>query len=335
MRDASHSGSELPDALAPEYGGFSSGARSSRAARKAVRDAMSGRLGVAVIMVVYHTGKVLYKTVAGVLAQPAVDELILVDNGSGPQLSAYLSDLAEAEPRVRLIQGHGNIGFGRAVNLGARLTHQPYLLVLNPDAFLRPGCVEKLVAAHRACTRPAIIGARLLNEDLTEQRGSRRGEVTPVTTMVSLLRLEKRLSRLEGFELHLHEKPLPDRPVRVPTISGACFLISRQDFRALNGFDPHFFLHVEDIDLCWRIRQAGGDVIFHPEAEVIHVGHTSLVTPVFVERHKAAGLAYFFRKRARGPWRHLYIWTLTPLIFGIQHLRAMMRKPHPERDDEV
>ena len=289
-------------------------------------------LGVAVIMVVYKTGRVLFDTLKAILANPAMDELILVDNGSKPEVEAYLKHLKDIDSRVTLLVGHGNIGFGRAVNLGAGTTRQPYLLVLNPDAFLREDCIEKLIETRIQQTKPCIVGARLLNEDMSEQRGSRRGEVTPVTALVSLLRLERFVRGLKGFELHLHDQPLPKIPVPMPTISGACFLMAREDFQALGGFDPNFFLHVEDIDLCWRMRRSGGEVIFHPHAEVIHIGQTSRATPIFVERHKAAGLAYFFKKRAKGPWRHLYIWMLTPAIYAIQHFRAALRRTGPDEE---
>jgi hypothetical protein len=87
----------------------------------------------------------------------------------------------------------------------------------------------------------------------------------------------------------------------MPTISGACFAMRRQDFEALNGFDEGYFLHVEDIDLCWRVRRAGGQVVFQPAAPVVHVGHTSRANPLRVEFAKGRGLARFFRKRAGTP----------------------------------
>ncbi|MDC7677588.1 glycosyltransferase family 2 protein [Asticcacaulis machinosus] len=281
--------------------------------------------GVSVIMVAYHTGKILFDSIRDVLRDGAVAELILVDNGSTPEVERQLQALARADNRVTLLQGHGNIGFGRAVNLGAKSARQPWLVILNPDASLKGGTVEKLVAAAQGQPSPCIVGARVLNTDGTEQRGARRGEVTPVTTLVSLLRLERFVQGLEGFELHHHDKPLPDAPMAVPTISGACFAISKVDFDKLDGFDPEFFLHVEDVDLCWRARKMGGIVLFHPHAEVIHEGHTSHVAPTFVEWNKGKGLVYFFNKRADTPWRKLYVWALGPLILMVSLLRSALR----------
>jgi N-acetylglucosaminyl-diphospho-decaprenol L-rhamnosyltransferase len=281
---------------------------------------------ISVVMVTYHSGTVLFKSLEIALADPLVSELILIDNGTKPEVIVRLKEMALAEPRLKYIDSGSNMGFGRAVNLGVGYCRFPWIVVLNPDAFLQPGCLSGLREAAREGSRPCLVGARLLNPDLSEQRGSRRGEVTPVTTLVSLLRLEKALPFLDRFELHYHDHPLPDAPIEVPTVSGACFLISKADFLLLDGFDPVFFLHVEDVDLCWRARKMGGRVLFHPTASVIHVGHTSLVDPTFVEHHKGEGLIYFFKKRADTGWRKLYLFFLTPLIRVVSYLRAFRRE---------
>ena len=156
--------------------------------------------------------------------------------------------------------------------------------------------------------------------------GQDGGEVTPVTTLVSLLQIERFIPWLRRFELQLHDQALPEGPIDVPTVSGACFMMTRKSFQSLDGFDPAYFLHVEDIDLCWRVRQAGGRVVFHPHAEVVHIGQTSLVKPYIVEAHKGDGLIYFFKKRANTVWRKAYLFFLTPVIWAVARLRVILRK---------
>jgi N-acetylglucosaminyl-diphospho-decaprenol L-rhamnosyltransferase len=280
--------------------------------------------GISLIMVTYHAGDVLFKALGLALKEALIEEIILIDNGSQPKVEQEIDDLVALYPHVKLIRGQGNIGFGRAVNLGAKSATLPWLVVLNPDAFLQDGCLMRLREAARGQPAPCIVGARLLNEDGSEQRGSRRGEVTPVTTMVSLLRLERFVRGLDKFELHRHDKPLPSVPIPMPTVSGACFLISAKDFALMDGFDPAYFLHVEDVDLCWRARQMGGVVLFHPSAHVIHIGHSSQVSSAFIERHKGAGLVYFFDKRADTLWRKTYLWFLKPLIRSVSYVRGRL-----------
>lgn len=281
---------------------------------------------ISVIMVVYMTGPALFTSIARVLADPDVDDFVIVDNGSTEADQARLFAISQTDDRIRLLQGHGNIGFARGANLGASAARGRFLVFLNPDAFLEAGCVRNLADTARNQPSPCIVGARVLNEDRSEQRGARRYEVTPVTTLLSFTRLAEHVPFLRKFEIHLEDEPLPEAPLSVPVISGACFGVSRADFRRLKGFDGGFFLHVEDIDLCWRARAMGGAVLFHPTAEVVHLGHTSLVEPFFVEWFKGQGLARYFVKRAPDLPRKVLAYALGPLIVLASISRPLLRK---------
>jgi len=280
---------------------------------------------VSVVMVVFRTGPALFNAIPHVLAEPLVDEFIVVDNGSSAEDEIKLRRIAEREPRFRLVQGHGNIGFARGCNLAARTAKGRHLIVLNPDAYLQPGCISSLIGAAREFPSPCVVGARVLNEDGSEQRGGRRGEVTPVTTLLSFSHLSRSLPFLRKYEIHLEDETAPDHPIAVPTISGACFYMSREDFNRLGGFDERYFLHVEDIDLCWRARRLGGAVVFAPEARVVHLGSTSLKHPVVVEYHKGRGLTRYFRKRANTPGGYALAIALGPLIMVVSVMRPGLR----------
>jgi GT2 family glycosyltransferase len=277
---------------------------------------------ISVVMVVYMTGAALGESLACALKDQLVGELVVVDNGSTPEDLIYLRQLAERDRRVKLVTGHGNIGFARAANLGARAAAGDVLVFLNPDAFLQPGCVAELVREISGRPSPCIVGGRVLNTDRTEQRGARRGDITPITALLSLSGLARQRV-LRRYEVHWEDDRVPEGAMEVPTISGACFCMRREDFEAVRGFDEKYFLHVEDVDLCWRVRKVGGSVLFHPKAEVIHLGHTSLVSPLRVEFHKGVGLARYFRKRAQGAGR-LGAWLISPLVVAAAIVRPML-----------
>ncbi|MFY8210859.1 MAG: glycosyltransferase family 2 protein, partial [Caulobacter sp.] len=129
---------------------------------------------LSLVMVVYMTGPALMESIRHALDEPRVDEFVIVDNGSSLADAAWLRDLARREPRVRLLQGLGNIGFARAANLGATAAKGDELVFLNPDAFLTPGAIAALREAARDRPSPCVVGARVFNTDGTEQRGGRR-----------------------------------------------------------------------------------------------------------------------------------------------------------------
>jgi GT2 family glycosyltransferase len=124
--------------------------------------------------------------------------------------------------------------------------------------------------------------------------------------------------------VHREADALPDQPAPAPTISGACFCMRREDFEAMAGFDEKYFLHVEDVDLCWRVRREGGTVLFHPKAEVIHLCHTSQTSPLRVEFHKGVGLARYFRKRADSLGAAALAWALSPVVVGAAVARPLL-----------
>lgn len=288
------------------------------------QDTARSKPKVSVVMVIYMTGEAMGESLSCVLADPRVDELVIVDNGSSLIEAARLRGFAERDRRVVLLNGQGNVGFAKGANLGARRATGDVLVFLNPDAFLQPGCVTELLTAIEGRPVPCIVGGRVLNSDGSEQRGARRGDITLMSALLSLSHLAKKIPAWRRYEVHWEDEQPPEGVTAIPTISGACFCMRREDFDAVQGFDESYFLHVEDVDLCWRVRQAGGVVLFQPKAEVVHLGHTSRASPIRVEFHKGVGLARYFRKRAKTVGQTLAAWALSPLIVFTAVIRPVM-----------
>jgi len=263
---------------------------------------------ISVVMVSYYTGPSLMESVPAVLMDPDILELIIIDNGSIASARQRLWELTKNESRVRIVQGHGNIGFGRACNYGAELSKGDYILFLNPDAVTEKGTAMRMADCGENLKLPWVVGGNLQTVNGVEQRGARRSELTPISAVVSFTPLHK----LPGFQsIHLEKTPLPEKPVEMPIVSGACMMINRESFNMLGGFDDRYFLHVEDIDICRRARLSGGDVFFVPNAKVMHYGSTSRTRIVKVERNKLRGFIRYF-------WEYTsHWWSKTLLVFSI------------------
>ena len=290
---------------------------------------------VSVIMVSYRTGPVLAQAIDAVLApdQGGVGELILVDNGNPPDVTTALARRAEAEPRLRLVSGLGNVGYARACNLGAQEARGRYLLLLNPDCCLGPGAVPALLAEAAAFDHDWMLGCRVRNPDGSDQRGSRRALLTPVTALVEAFRLDRLSPRLlRRHRLNQHDMPLPKGVARVPAVSGACMMLPAATFRAADGMDDGYFLHVEDLDLCLRLHRAGTPVYFAPHVQAIHHAGSSHANQVVVEWHKTRSLLRYFGLHYRAlPWLAL----LGPLAagclarFGVRAMASWWRPARP------
>ena len=168
------------------------------------------RRTVSVVMVVYMTGEALEESLACVLKDALVDEFVIVDNGSASPDASRLRAAAAGDTRVKLLAGHGNVGFARGANLGARAARGDVLVFLNPDAFVQPNCIAELVREIEGRPVPCIVGGRVLNADRSEQRGARRGDITPMTALMSLSRLAQRVPAWRRYEVHWEGDAAPD-----------------------------------------------------------------------------------------------------------------------------
>lgn len=253
--------------------------------------------------------------VTSVLSAPGVDELVLVNHDNPEATNKALRDLAAAEPKFKLIETGANLGFAKGCNIGAREASGDLVLFLNPDAVLGKGVASRLKESAQTMTdTPWLIGACVLNSDGTEQRGARRGELTPKSAVISFLGLQRVFPNLRG--IHREGEMIPEALHTTPTVSGAAMMMDREQFLEIGGFDERYFLHVEDIDICRVVRERGGAVWFEPRASVLHYGGTSKSSPFKVETHKASGFVKYFWKFYRGPLERLATLLLIGPIFG-------------------
>ncbi len=281
---------------------------------------------VSAVVVSYRTGEVLLDCIGALVADPAVDEIVLVNNGNPVEMLERVEDAYGGSGKLVIVGGGENRGFAAGVNLGAAKAQGGRLLVLNPDAVLNPGSVEALETALAGAAEPAVVGGRIHDEDGKEQRGARRRRLTMRSAAATFLGLEWLKSLNPGFvNINRNDEPAPDGPVPMDAVSGALMYFSASGFRRLGGFDDGYFLHVEDLDLCRRAEAEGGTVIYTPLASALHHGATSDATSLFVERHKGAGLNRYFRKFAETPGEKAVARMLGPVIGFLLVMRARLR----------
>ncbi|MDB2414861.1 glycosyltransferase family 2 protein [Rickettsiales bacterium] len=255
---------------------------------------------VSVVMITYHTGDVLWKSIDSVLEQNLLHELIIVNNGNPKAFERKLKLLVESSTNIKLITGHGNIGFAAACNLGAKEAQSEYLLLLNPDCKLPRKTFSTAIENLDNNPKAWVAGCKLVNEDGSEQRGGRRNLLDFQTLITFGLKLDKwPYFKKFAKPLNLDKTPLPKSTKYVPAISGAFMFMNIGKYWRIGGMDEGYFLHVEDLDFCYQIKKLGGKIIYIPDLEVKHVGATSNVTTLFLERNKANGIIRYFEKNMK------------------------------------
>jgi len=196
-----------------------------------------------------------------------IEQIIVVDNRSNDNTVKMIH---EKHSSVTLIQNNRNEGYTIPMNRAMKEADGEYLLILNPDAFVKPKAVAALANFLDLYPEVGIAGPKVLNVDGTFQKSCRRGVARPWNVISYFTGLAARFpdnSKYTGYHLsHLDENILNE----VDGVSGSCMMIRRNLIDKIDCFDERFFAYQEDSDYCFRAKAAGWKIYYVPEAEVIH-----------------------------------------------------------------
>lgn len=224
---------------------------------------------VGIVTVAYRSDDVL----AGFLesaARASTDpvHLVVVDNAPDAGTAAATADRAGA----RYITLPQNPGYGAAVNVGVRElpASVQWVLISNPDIVLEPGSVDKLRDAGQADDSIGAIGPTVLNPDGSVYPSARA--IPSIRTGVGHAVLGNMWEGNPWTRSYLRDEDPSDEPRDAGWLSGSCLLVRRSAFDELNGFDEDYFMYFEDVDLGFRLGNAGYRNRYEPAARVTHSG---------------------------------------------------------------
>lgn len=252
----------------------------------------------ALVIVNYNTMADLRKCLESAREMPGEVETLVVDNGS----TDGSREMVKGEfPDARLIDNPGNPGYSSACNRGIAATERPYVFILNSDVEFLDDGLETVLDHMDADPGIGALGPMVLNSDGSVQMSCRLfpsmlesvvhgflGEAWPDNPLTRAYQM-KDLRR--------------DEPCEVDWVSGAAMLLRREAALEVGGFDEAYFMYVEDVDFCWRLRRAGYRVVYDPSMRLLHhIGRTSSQQSVRMLYHHHRSMFIFFRKRYRG-WR--------------------------------
>jgi hypothetical protein len=222
-------------------------------------------------------------------------EVIVVDNASS---DGSVDLLTQKYPQVKTIANRENRGFGAANNQGFAVMKGKYALLLNTDAVLTQGAVQKLWMFAETNPRAAIVCGQLLNAD-----GSKQNSIASFPTLLSLA---VNTSLLE----YLFPGKYPSKryhhagPLEVDSAIGACMMIRKQALEQVSFFDERYFFFFEETDLAYAMRLAGWKIYHVPGAFIYHLQGQSI-------GHNARSRIEFYRSRYQflRKWkpRHVYL----------------------------
>ena len=225
---------------------------------------------VAIVILNWNGSLLLQRFLPSVMAtQYEALKIVVIDNGSS---DGSLEFLRTTYPGIQLICLANNEGFAKGYNLGLRQIEADYFLLLNSDVEVAPSFLYPMVSLLQqdhsiAACQPKILA--LDQKDCFEYAGAAGGWID---------RLGYPFAKGRVFDHVEKDKGQYDQSQPVFWASGAALFIRAAAFRQVGGFDPYFFAHQEEIDLCWRIQAAGYQIYSCPQALVWHKGGGTLPT---------------------------------------------------------
>lgn len=228
---------------------------------------------VSIIIVNYNTLSLTRQCIDSVIEHTSgiSYEIILVDNASTDGSREAFS----ADSRVKYIFNEGNIGFGRANNIGIGQASGRNVFLLNSDTVLVNNAVKVLSDYLDANPGTGVCGGNLFTSDMKENFSFSRTAPSVFTEWDRLLKYIPGKLRYGKNVCFNHT----GRPLDVWHVTGADFMIPRHVIEEVGAFNPGFFMYFEETELCFRVHKAGYAVRSVPQAEIIHLDGRSFKTP--------------------------------------------------------
>lgn len=253
---------------------------------------------LSIIIVNYNTYELTKQTIEAVISQEVSFkyEMILVDNASTDgSIQNLQEDFEEiiAEGKLRVFRNGENLGFAKANNQGMRAAKGLYILLLNSDTVVGPNCLEKCMAQIESDNKIGALGCKVVLPDGKLDHACKRGYPTPMASLYYFLGMDKKdpIKYGQYDALYLDE----DEVGEVDALMGAFMLMPKAVLDQVGLLDEDFFMYGEDIDLCFRIKEAGMRILYYPEVYITHYkGGSSKKrkTKVIYDFHNAMWIFY-------------------------------------------
>lgn len=290
---------------------------------------------ISVIIVSYNTEILLSQcldAVNKVLKKSGLKgEIIVVDNASSDNTKNILIKFKKKISNLKLIFNKKNFGYSHANNQGIKIARGKYVLFLNSDVLVNGLNLNKLIEYLDNHIQVGALTTKVVFPDNHLDMASHRGFPTPWRSFCYLIGLEKIFGRLPILSLLFGGYHLLSRDFNsihpIDAITGAFFLTRREIINQVGGFDEDFFMYGEDLDLCWRIKEKGYQIMFYPKEKVIHYKYQSGLKSVDSKIKKQTkkffyqAMKIFYKKHYASSYPRLFNYLIYQLIDIFENIK--------------
>ncbi len=224
---------------------------------------------LSVIIVNYNVRAFLENAIVSVCKATSgiQSEVFVVDNASD---DGSVEMIRQKFPSVKLTVNTKNLGFAAANNIALREVQGKYILLLNPDTIIQEDTLRVMMEFMDRHPDAGLAGCKILNPDGTLQLACRRSFPTPWVAFTKIIGFSAFLPRSKVFSRYNLEYLNPDDTYEVDAVSGSFMFLRREIMDAVGELDEQFFMYGEDLDWCYRIKQAGWKIFYVHGTQIIH-----------------------------------------------------------------
>ncbi|ANS76043.1 glycosyl transferase family 2 [Paenibacillus yonginensis] len=226
-------------------------------------------MDLSIIIVNYNTCALTLDCIQSVYASKTQHsyEIILVDNHSADD---SVQTISEAYPEVTLIANDTNAGFAKANNQGMAIAKGRYVLLLNSDTVVLPHTLETMVSFMDGNPEVGASGCKIVLPDGSLDKACKRGFPTPSASFYYAFGFSKLFPSLPRFNQYQLGYLNPDESYPIDCLVGAFMMVRQEVIAQVGGLDEDFFMYGEDIDWCYRIKQAGWKIYYNSDTSIVH-----------------------------------------------------------------
>ena len=260
-------------------------------------------MDLSVIIVNYNTKELLQKCLESVFASKTgfKFEVLVSDNGSK---DGSVEMIRQNFPQVKLIENNANLGFSKGNNVAIRQALGKYVLLLNSDTQVRADAFDESIKYLELHLEIGCLGAKLILPDGSLDKATRRKFPNPWNSFLRLFGL----SKLSDYNV---EGPI-DQTTEIDSTVGAYMMVPKTVIDKVGILDEDYFMYGEDLDWCFRIKEADYKVVYYPKAEVFHFKYgSSQAIPFRTIQWAHTAMKIFYRKH----YAKQYNWLFNQLVY--------------------
>ncbi|GAA4828670.1 glycosyltransferase family 2 protein [Paenibacillus vulneris] len=253
-------------------------------------------MDLSIIVLSYNTCQLTLNALQSVFASKTdfEYEVILVDNNSS---DSSVNEVRKQFSRVIVIENNENLGFSKANNQGIKIASGRYILLLNSDTIVQTETLDTMIRFMDNHPSIGAAGCKVVLSDGSLDKACKRGFPTPSASFYYAFGISKMFPNNPKFNQYQLSYMDEDQDYPVDCLVGAFMMVRTQVINQIGGLDEDFFMYGEDVDWCYRIKEAGWEIHYYPYTQILHLkGASSRRKPfkIIYEFHRAM---YLFHKK--------------------------------------